>query len=131
MFFVDRSSFLLQPKQRFLDWLLSVEDEDLNLTLDQIRVDCNTYLIPVFDTPEEGIAYIDEIYLSLFKVELSSWYEDPSVWPKDMSLQAFWEMFDVSIQSTVIDTIEEELSNLQVMDFEDENINETLEDKPV
>lgn len=120
MYFVDRSSVLIQPKQPFLNWLLSVENDDLTLTLEQIRTDCNNFLIPQFDAPEEAISYIDDIYLSIFKAELSSWYEDPELWPADMSLQAFWEMFDVSIQSMVIDTVEDELNN-KTMTFDEDD----------
>ena len=78
MYFVDRSAAVIKPKQPFLDWLKSVEKNDLDLTLAQLQCECNMFLIPPYDTPEEAIAYIDEIYLDLFKIELSGWYEDPS-----------------------------------------------------
>ncbi len=120
MYFVDRSIALIQPKQALLDWLLSVEDNEFTLTLAQIRCDCNTFLIPQFDQPEEAIAYIDEIYLSLFKIELSGWYEDTALWPKDLSLKAFWEMFDVSVHSMVIDTLDTELHNTPFAEDEEE-----------
>ncbi|WP_434778967.1 hypothetical protein [Neisseria sp. Ec49-e6-T10] len=119
MYFVDRSIALIQPKQPFLDWLRSVEDDQaIELTLSQLRADCNTFLIPQYVEPEEAVAYIDDIYLSIFKIELSSWYEDETVWPKDLSLKAFWETFDISIHTMVIDTVDEGLHNTPLMDEE-------------
>ncbi len=111
MYFVDRSAALIKPKQPFLDWLKSVEEKELDITLAQLQCECNMFLIPPYNTPEEAVAYIDEIYLDLFKIELSGWYEDPAVWPEDMSLQAFWEMFEISFHSMVIDTQEAEIQN--------------------
>ncbi len=111
MYFVDRSAALIKPKQPFLDWLKSVEENELDITLAQLQCECNMFLIPPYNTPEEAVAYIDEIYLDLFKIELSGWYEDPAVWPEDMSLQAFWEMFEISFHSMVIDTQEAEIQN--------------------
>ena len=120
MYFVDRSAAVIKPKQPFLVWLKYVEQNDLDLTLAQLQCECNMFLIPPYDTPEEAIAYIDEIYLDLFKIELSGWYEDPSIWPEDMSLKAFWEMFDISLHSTVIDTQEGEIQNDPFITEEDE-----------
>jgi len=63
------------------------------------------------------VAYIDEIYLQLFKMELASWYEEESLWPKDLSLKAFWEWFNVEIHSTVIDSVEGEITNMPANDL--------------
>ena len=61
--------------------------------------------------PEEAVSYIDEIFEQIFKMELASWHEDEALWPKDLSLKAFWELFDVEIHATLIDTVDEELVN--------------------
>ncbi|VEB43206.1 Uncharacterised protein [Chromobacterium violaceum] len=44
-------------------------------------------------------------------MELASWDEDEALWPKDLSLKAFWEWFDVEIHSTVIDSVDEDITN--------------------
>ena len=116
MFFVDRAVAIIQPQKPFLDWLLSVEPhESVDITLEQLQHECTTFLIPQYNEPEEAIAYIDDIYLSLFQIELSGWYEDPDLWPEDMSLQAFWEMFDVRVHAMVIDTVESDLHNTPIL----------------
>ena len=82
MYFVDRSVAVIKPKQPFLDWLNQAPDNDMDLALDSLRTDCTVILLPEFDEPEEGVAYIDEIYEQLFKMELASWYEDEALWPR-------------------------------------------------
>lgn len=111
MYFVDRSVAVIKAKKPFLDWLNAQPDNDLDIGLDSLRADSTVLLIPEFEEPEEGVAYIDEIYEQLFKMELASWYEDEDVWPKDRSLKAFWEWFDVEIHSMVIDTVDADIMN--------------------
>ena len=111
MYFVDRSVAVIKPKAKFLEWLASLPGEGVDLTLDQLRSDCTVLLIPEYEEPEEAVAYIDEIFEQVFKMELASWHEDETLWPKDLSLKAFWELFDVEIHATLIDTVDEELVN--------------------
>ena len=81
---------------------------------DSLRADSTVILIPEFEEPEEGVAYIDEIFETLFQMELSSWYDDESLWPQDRSLKTFWEWFDVEIHSTVIDSLDDALENTSI-----------------
>ena len=118
MYFVDRAVAVIKPKEPFHKWLHAVPDNDVDLTLDSLRSDCTVILLPEFREPEEGVAYIDEIYEQLFKMELASWYEDPALWPQDMSLKAFWEWFDVEIHSTVIDSVEGDITNMPAEDID-------------
>lgn len=116
MYFVDRALAVLKPKQAFVDWLNAVPDNDVYLSLESIRSDCTSILIPEYNEPEEAINYIDEIYERLFELELSSWYEDRSLWPQDRSLKVFWEWFDVELSSILIDTVDQDLQNRPVFE---------------
>lgn len=116
MFIVDRMVALVRPRQPMLEWLMQQPDNDVDLTLDQMRADCTVLLVPETEDPEGVIAYIDEIYKQVFEMELSSWYEEVSRWPKDRSLRTFWEWFDVEVHSLVIDTQEEPLLNRSTSD---------------
>lgn len=111
MYFVDRSVAVIKPKAPFLAWLNAVPGNDLDIALDSLRADCTVILMPEFEEPEEGVAYIDEIYEQLFKMELASWYEEEELWPQDRSLKTFWEWFDVEIHSTVIDSVDADIMN--------------------
>ena len=54
------------------------------------------------------------MYDKLFRIELSSWYEDEALWPQDRSLKAFWEWFDVEVHSTLLDTVDTDIMNSPV-----------------
>ena len=116
MYIVDRCIAVIKPKKPFLEWLKSMPDNDMfEVSLDVLRSDCTVLMLPEFDEPEQAIAYIDDISEQLFKVELATWYEDEKLWPADMSLKTFWEWFDVEVHSTVIDTVDDDLSNSEVI----------------
>lgn len=106
MYIVNTAAASVRPTQKFLDWLMYISKkngDDLSITLEQLRTNATVYLIPQTDTPEENIAYLDEKYEEIFEAELSSWIINEDDLPKDMSLKAFWEFFDVEIHDMVVD----------------------------
>lgn len=109
MFYVvERSIVVLKPKQPFLEWIhtnLAISNDTL-LELSDIRIDCNSYMIPEIEEIEDGVAYVDEIYESLFELELASWSEDQTTWPQELTLKMFWEWFDVEISPTLLDMVD-------------------------
>ena len=117
MFYVvEKSIVVLKPKQPFLEWInmnLATSTETL-LDLASIRIDCNSYMIPEINEIEDGIAFVDEYFESLFQMELASWSEDQNMWPKELTLKMFWEWFDVEFHSMLIDSLDEDLSNTPI-----------------
>ena len=116
MYFVDRTAVVLKPSQRFLDWLKSLNGDMPELSLKQIRSNCSVFLVPEFETPEAVISYFDERYQQIFEAEVSSWDVAKKDWPSDMSLQAFWQFFDVEIHDMVLDMEEAEMMVSPVLD---------------
>jgi hypothetical protein len=108
VYVIDRNLAVIKPKQPFLDWLRGVPGNEVELTLDQLCIDCTALLIPEFEEPEDAVSFIDEVGVELFEAELGSWVDDSELWPNDRSLQAFWTWFDVEIHSTVVDLVDEE-----------------------
>lgn len=102
MYIVDRSAAVLKPRQPFLDWLTHLPDNDIELSLDEIRSDCTVVMIPEVTEPEDGIAHIDDIADKLFEMELASWVADESLWPQKRNLKLFWEWFDVEDRKSVV-----------------------------
>lgn len=115
-YFVERSVAIVKPKEPFLNWVNgSFDDLEMELTLDSIRVDCNSYLIPEANEIEEGISFIDNKFAELFALELASWTEDKTVWPQEeFTLKMFWEWFDVEVFPVTID-----IADLDEDDIED------------
>ncbi|MDO4998181.1 MAG: hypothetical protein Q4E16_06040 [Neisseria sp.] len=116
MYFVDRTAVVLKPTQHFLDWLKSTYENAPELTLEQLRSNCSVFLVPEFDAPEEVVSYFDERYQQIFAAELAGWEENQKLWPKDMSLQAFWQFFDVEIHDMVLDMEEAQIQVSPVLD---------------
>ncbi|MCC2624949.1 MAG: hypothetical protein K0R14_822 [Burkholderiales bacterium] len=111
-YFVERSVVVIKPKQPFLEWVNNTfQDTPQPLTLDSIRIDCNSYLIPEIDEIEDGVNYIDDKFADLFALELASWTEDETLWPQAFTLKMFWEWFDVEVYPTAIDISEEHISD--------------------
>ncbi|MBM5573067.1 hypothetical protein [Deefgea sp. CFH1-16] len=111
MFIVDRSAAIIRPKLAFLNWLNQLPDNDVVLTLDEIRADCTVLMVPEAAEPEDAIAYIDEIADKIFAMELASWIIDETLWPEKRNLKLFWEWFDVEIHLGVMDAVAEEIHN--------------------
>ncbi len=117
MYFVDRSVAVLKPTQAFLDWLKTTQSDDMpDLTLNQIRSNCTTFLIPQFDEPEQAVAYISERYQSIFDAELSGWVGDDSELPPNRDFALFMNFFELEIHDTVLDLEDDELHNSRVLE---------------
>lgn len=111
-YFVERSVAVVKPKQPFLDWINnSFNDLPQPLTLESIRIDCNSYLIPEIEEIEDGVNYVDEKFADLFALELASWTEDETLWPQAFTLKMFWEWFDVEVYPTAIDISDDKASD--------------------
>jgi hypothetical protein len=109
MHFINRNTAIIKPRQPFLDWLESVPDPDLDVTLEELRQDCTAVLIPEADSEAESRNYIEGIYKEIFEMELNSWYQDRGLWPEEITLAMFRRWFDIEIHSEVVDLEEGEI----------------------
>ncbi|MBR6026508.1 MAG: hypothetical protein IK065_02790 [Neisseriaceae bacterium] len=111
MYAVNRHAVIIKGKKPFLDWINQLNDEEDNfqLTLEQLRSESNTYLVPETEMPEETIAYIDEHFDKFFQAELSAWALNDEDYPKNRTLQMFWDFFDVEVSDIVVDMCDEDL----------------------
>ena len=105
MYTIDRLIAIIKPRQPFMDWLESMPGWDLDLTLDDLRKDCLTLLIPEYDDNEKAMRYIERNCKSIFEMRLSGWHNDPGTWP-DRTLSVFRKWFDVEIHSMIYDMAE-------------------------
>lgn len=116
MYFVDRTAVVLKPTQVFLDWLQQSDDDLPELTLSQLRANCTVFLVPVFDEPEQAVAYFDERHREIFAAELSGWTTEQSSWPEDMGLETFWRFFELEIHDMVLDLDDADVRLTPVVD---------------
>ncbi|MDO4878223.1 MAG: VacJ [Neisseria sp.] len=109
MYEVNRSVFLLIPKEPFWQWLQSAGIDTSGITLEDLQADANAYLVsPCGDAAqmwEEIGARTEEI----FAAELADWCEDPSTWPP-LQADLFNEWFDIRLSTILTDLTAEPLA---------------------
>lgn len=104
---INRSLVILKPKQPFLDWARTLDDEDKNLTLEQMAEDSTAYLIPEIWQDSDQQLLLESYYDVLFEEQLESWWTDEAYWPKKRSLKMFLDWFEVEFHSLVFDLCDE------------------------
>lgn len=116
---VERIVTVLKPTGAFFDWLHRLPDADKEITLEDLRDDCTTLLIPAFDSPDEADAYLEEICVEVFTNELEGWCDDENLWPKNIGFDLFQEWFDIEHHSMVYDMVDDDLEEDDAEDDED------------
>jgi len=101
---INRSSVVIKPKQPFVDWINSTGDD--KYTMEQLRQDCLTFLIPIFDHPDDIIKFLKKSFHQIFDWELYGWSMDREDWPGNRNWKMFSEWFDIEINSEVFDLVE-------------------------
>lgn len=98
---INRNAVFIEPTDVFLEWAREFPDDDLELTLDELRKDNTAYLIP--EQKAEPNAWLKRNFNTIFENEFYGWCTDPSLWPKDRSFTSFKKYFKVRFSSVVVD----------------------------
>ena len=107
MYEIDRMVAILKPTQKFQNWVNTHKDDDEeDLTLEELRSDATVILIPIYESTSEATSYIETVFVTLFENELSAWTLDEETWPEPISYALFQEWFDVDFHSLVIDSVD-------------------------
>lgn len=105
---LNRQAVFFTPTQAFMDMLAEIDGECFEAPDARENDSSEVYLIPgEFDFPEQALEAIAANYEFLFENLMSSWYEDESRWPQDVTWEKFQEYFTISIQSMVFDVVPE------------------------
>jgi hypothetical protein len=108
---INRSALIVRPKQACLDWAASLESFG---QLPDPYAEQTVYLIPSFESQEEGQDILTSFYETVFERELLYWHADSSVWPRSRDINTFLEWFNVELHSVV-----EELCDYDLTDDKD------------
>lgn len=109
MYEVNRSVFIVIPREPFWYWLNELPDSDLGgLNLIDLQEDANSYLVDACENADELWDIIEERVEEIFAAELADWCADETHWP-DLHLDIFREWFDVELSSIVTDLSSEPL----------------------
>lgn len=100
---INRSTALLRPKQAFLDWINSMPTDISPMTMEQISKECLCFLIPVYDTSEQGREFILKNAEAILEVQLDGWDQSGETWPVRLDRRLLERFFDIEVHSEVID----------------------------
>lgn len=110
MYDINRNALILIPTKLLYDWANQIFPDDPLEEQSLLEHDqANIYLIPEFETIEEALEWVEENYEYFLVQELAEWTEDERRWPQDTSWEMFRKWFHISIQSVVMDCLEEPL----------------------
>jgi hypothetical protein len=103
---LNRSAVLLIVQKPFLDWVNHLMEKNGRgpQTLEALNRNQDVFLTPDFETPNEIKDYVSAISPALFETKLEEWCENEESWPKDRTLEMFWQWFEIDIHKLVIET---------------------------
>ena len=104
---INRSLVIVKPKQPFLDWARSLDEDPQDLTLESISKDSTAYLIPEIWHDQDEQEFLQTCYDILFEEQLEEWSMDETAWPQQRDLKMFLEWFAVEFHSLVFDLCDE------------------------
>lgn len=110
---INRNAVIITPKQSFFDMLERISGEKVGEAPSLLDYDESTvYLLEEsemdkFDLKEE----MEFCFKKIFFEEVKGWFVDDDKWPKDVTWEEFTSYFNISYQSVVNDTIDEEIEH--------------------
>ena len=110
IWFLNRGVLVVRPRQPFVDWVCSFED-DGPVDPDDARDSVNSFLVPEFDDPEETLAWVQAHIETVFEIMLNDWVMDSAEWPEDRGWDAFEAWFDFEYIDLAWDLVDEPLSS--------------------
>jgi len=109
MYSINRHVIVVKPKKPYIEWINSLPNSEEPIEIGELGTDCTSYLIPDFDYEDDSHKYIQEIYKSIFEIELEGWSTDERTWPQQRTYQLFQKWFTIEIHSEVIDCLESKI----------------------
>ena len=110
---LNRAALILRYKQPFVEWINATEPNPnprARLKLADANNDSTVYLIEI-EEEEELQDWLKLNGVALFEAELSGWYPDTELWPKDRSLALFNKWCIAELHTLVFDTGTTPVSN--------------------
>jgi len=98
---INRTVVTIIPKKPYIDWANSIDDDGPKLYADTIIA--TSLLIPEKYDEYNYELFMKRNYKKIFEEELSSWMEDPDVWPKNRDYNKFKKWFEIVSSDTVFD----------------------------
>jgi len=102
---INRSVVVVQPKEPFLDWVNRDPTLSSPISMEYLRQDCMTVLVPELGSLEDALDYTETLKPRLFEMELEAWNLNLATWPKERTNELFDAWFEVEVHSMVWDAV--------------------------
>ncbi|WP_202966611.1 hypothetical protein [Cellvibrio sp. OA-2007] len=103
-FTINRHLIILMPKQPVLDWIKRVDPNPPDITLEELRLEQNAFLVPdALDGQQDAEKWVQRRWQMFFEGFLEEWYTVESWWPQKRTYKMFKDWFDVQYHSMVWD----------------------------
>lgn len=103
---INRNIVIIKPKEPLLDWLKSLPEPPAEFTLEFLRTDCLSFLIPETGSEKEALALLEKHFEKIFEAELMVWRTRDRNWPQNRTFSKFKDWFDMEFHSEVIDLVD-------------------------
>jgi hypothetical protein len=108
-FEINRSAVIAIAKQPFIDWLHAVDPSSQDIDLSIVNREPSVYLVPVFESDEDFMEWLEEHCDIIFEEQLAGWWTDERSWPPHRGIEVFEEWFECHRRSMVWDLDDEPL----------------------
>src|SRR5436309_2534229 len=100
---LNRAALILPYRRPFVDWINAVDPSPSShtLTLADVNEEHTVYLVEVEDENELE-SWLLRHHAELFESELSCWYTDPTLWPRDRSLAKRHRWCSLDLHTVVV-----------------------------
>jgi hypothetical protein len=123
-FSVARPSFvLIEHLSPVLDWIMRIDSNPPNITLEQLRHDQNAFLVSdALDGQEDAEKWVKRKWQMFFEGFLDEWYTEESWWPQKRTYKMFKDWFEVQYHSMVWDSAASEPIGYEDRDSPDDDV---------
>ncbi len=102
---INRAGLIVRPKQPYIDWANSVDDDAPRAILQELRTDPSIYLVEIIDVLEDFDLLIDDTWEWIFREQLNGWMRDPGLWPEVLTREMFLQWFDCELSTMIWDML--------------------------
>ncbi len=102
---INRAALIVRPKQPYVDWANSVDDDGPRAILQEVRTDPSIYLVETIDSLEDFDLLVDDTWGWIFREQLNGWMRDPESWPDELTREMFLEWFDCELSTMIWDML--------------------------
>jgi hypothetical protein len=120
---INRYALIARPTREMIDWVNSIFPEEPTIYDEkEVHDTYDVFLIPEFADAEDALEWLKENFEPFLRYALEDWCTDESAWPAPLDWELFENFLEFSIQSMVVDTVEDDYDDYEdIMDGFEEN----------